>query len=342
MSAADPRPAADSMNAPAAEVVRQLASRERLRWYEAGVWLLAIGFYFVGQSYLSLWSQILVMILFALSLDLVVGYAGLVTLGHGAFFGLGAYTAGILAARGHTEALSGLAAAAVVAGLAGLLSGVVILRPKGLTFVMLTLALLMLLHEVANRAVGLTGGADGLSGITLSPLFGQFRFDIYGKTAYLYSLGVLFVGWCIVRAVVYSPFGRSIVGIRENARRMPAIGAPVHRRLVLLYCLSAALAGVAGALLAQTTQSVALTMIDLERSGMILVMLILGGVGRLYGAFFGVPVFVLAQDALSKQDPTYWLFWLGVTLIAVVLFGRGGILGIGDRLALAWQRRRSR
>lgn len=335
-------PADNAASQAAAEIGRELAAPERLRWWEGAVWLLAIGFFFVGQDYLSLWSQVLVMILFALSLDLVVGYAGLVTLGHGAFFGIGAYTAGILAARGYGEPFSGLLLGGLLAGLAGLLSGLVILRTRGLTFVMLTLALLMLLYEATNSAVWLTGGADGLSGIVMQPLLGLFRFDIYGKTAYLYCLAILFLSWCVVRTVVRSPFGRSVVGIRENRRRMEAVGTPVHGRLVILYGLSALLAGLAGALLAQTTQSVALTMIDLERSGTILVMLILGGVGRTYGAFIGVPIFILAQDSLSKQDPTYWLFWLGIVLIAVVMFVRGGLLGIADRLRFWWWKRKSR
>jgi branched-chain amino acid transport system permease protein len=326
------------MSTPAARIGRELGAPERLRWWEVALWVAAVAFYFLGRDYLSLSSQVLVMILFALSLDLVVGYAGLVTLGHGAFFGIGAYTAGILAARGWDEPVSALLLGGALAGAAGLLSGLVILRTRGLTFVMLTLALLMLLHEAANSMGWLTGGADGLSGIQLKPILGLFRFDIYGKTAYLYCLAVLFVGWCVVRTVVHSPFGRSVVGIRENRRRMEAIGTPVHGRLVMLYGLSAVLAGLAGALLAQTTQSVALTMIDLERSGTILVMLILGGVGRIYGAFVGVPLYMLAQDSLSKQDPTYWLFWLGIVLIAVVMFVRGGLLGIVDRL-IGWQRR---
>jgi branched-chain amino acid transport system permease protein len=320
------------MNASPTEV---LAARGRLRPFELALWPLAVAVYFLADTYLTLGAQILVMILYALSLDLIVGYAGIVTLGHAAFFGLGAYTAGILAVRGFGEPIAGLLLAGLVSGAGGLISGAVILRTRGLTLVMLTLAVLLMLNEVANRANWLTGGADGLFGFQVWPLLGRFRFDIYGRTAYWYCLIVLFLGWLFVRMLVHSPFGRSLTGIRENARRMHAVGAPVRRRLVMAYTISAALAGISGALLAQTTQSVALSMIDLDRSGTVLVMLILGGVGRLYGAFVGVPVFMLAQDTLAKQDPTYWLFWIGVTVVAVVLFARGGILGIFDRLLAA-------
>jgi branched-chain amino acid transport system permease protein len=326
------------MNPPPVEV---LAARGRLHIFELAPWALAVAVYFLADSYLTVGAQILVTILFALSLDVIVGYAGIVTLGHAAFFGLGAYTAGILAVRGFGEPITGLLLAGLVSGAGGLISGAVILRTRGLTLVMLTLTVMLMLNEVANRAYWLTAGADGLFGFQIWPLFGKFRFDIYGRTAYWYCLAVLFLGWWFVRMLVYSPFGRSLTGIRENTRRMYAVGAPVRRRLVMAYTISAALAGIAGALLAQTTQSVAPSMINLDRSGTVLVMLILGGVGRLYGAFVGVPVFMLAEDTLAKQDPTYWLFWIGVAIVALVLFARGGILGIFDRLLAgthAWRR----
>jgi branched-chain amino acid transport system permease protein len=214
--------------------------------------------------------------------------------------------------------------------LVGLVSGLVILRTHGLTLLMLTLAVVFMIHEAANKAGFITGGADGLQGMTIAPVFGAFRFDMFGRTAYVYCLVVLFFAWAFLRLVVHSPFGRSLTGIRENSVRMHAIGTPVRRRLVTAYTLSAGLAGIAGALLAQTTQFVALNVVSFELSGAVLIMLIFGGVGRLYGAFVGAPVYMIAQDQLAKTDPVYWFFWIGLLLVLVVLFARGGILGLAD------------
>jgi branched-chain amino acid transport system permease protein len=305
----------------------------RIRWTEWTPWVLALAGFFLLPEYLSLGARILIFILFALSLDLILGYAGIITLGHSAFFGLGAYTAGILGAKfGVTEPFLQLAAAAGMAALLGLATGAVILRTKALTLLMLTLAITSILLEIANKAGWLTGGADGLSGVKVDPILGVFRFDLYGKTAFIYCLIVLFIGWFAVRRIIYSPFGAMLTGIRENATRMHAVGAPVYWRLVLIYTISATMAGVAGALLAQVNQFVGLNVLGLEPSGDLLVMLILGGVGRLYGAFIGPVVYLIAQDYLAKQYPEYWYFGIGTLLIVVVLFARGGILGVMDKV----------
>jgi len=311
--------------------VGAFARRHRYRPLEALPWVAALAAAIVFPSYLPLGSQILATILFALSTDLVLGYAGIVTLGHAAFFGTGAYTAGILAANGWGEPLTGLLAGALAAGLVGFLSGLVVLRTTGLTLLMQTLVVATLLHEAANKASSITGGDDGLQGMDVWPIFGIFRFDLFGRTAYAYCLVVLFVCWWLARRLVHSPFGRSLTGIRENIRRMHAIGAPVvHRRLVI-YTISAALAGVSGALIAQTTSFVGLTSLSLDRSGTVLIMLIIGGVGQLYGAFIGVPLYMVAQDRFSEIDPVYWYFWIGLLMVVVVVFARGGVLGLFDR-----------
>ena len=164
------------------------------------------------------------------------------------------------------------------------------------------------------------------------PVFGLFRFDMFGRTAYAYCFVVLFLGWLLARQIVNSPFGRSLTGARENTARMHAIGAPVTRRRVIVYTISAGLAGASGALIAQTTSFVGLTSLSLERSGNALIMLIIGGVGRLYGAFIGVPLFMIAQDRFSTIDPVYWYFWLGLLMVMVVVFARGGVLGLLERL----------
>ena len=304
----------------------------RIRWSEWLPWVAAGAFFLLLPEYLSLGARILIFILFALSLDLILGYAGIVTLGHSAFFGLGAYTAGILSAKlGINDPFLQLVGAAAMAAALGLVTGAVILRTRALTLLMLTLAITAILLEIANKATRLTGGADGLSGVQVSPILGLFRFDLYGKTAFLYCLAVLFIGWWIVRRIIYSPYGAMLTGIRDNTARMHAIGAPVYWRLVLIYTVSATMAGVAGALLTQVNQFVGLNVLGLEPSGDILVMLILGGVGRLYGAFVGPVVYLIAQDYLAKQYPEYWYFGIGVLLIVVVLFARGGILGLVDQ-----------
>ena len=307
----------------------------RIRWPEWLPWIAALAGFFLLPEYLSLGARILIYILFALSLDLILGYAGIITLGHSAFFGLGAYTAGILGAKaGITDPFVQMAAAAAAAAVLGMATGAVILRTKALTLLMLTLAITSIVLEIANKATRLTGGADGLSGVVVAPILGLFKFDIFGKTAFLYCMVVLFIAWWAVRRMIYSPFGAMLTGIRENTTRMNAVGAPVYWRLVLVYTISATLAGIAGALLTQVNQFVGLNVLGFEPSGELLVMLILGGVGRLYGAFIGPVVYLIAQDYLAKQFPEYWYFGIGVLLIVVVLFARGGILGLTDKCLL--------
>lgn len=304
-------------------------------------WLTAIAVFFLLPEYLPLGARVLIYILFALSLDLVFGYAGIITLGHSAFFGFGAYTAGILSVRyGVTDPALQLLGAALAASVFGFITGAVILRTRGLAVLMLTLAITMLCLEVANRAIPITGGADGLSGIVVAPILGLFRFDFSGKTAYIWSLCALFLGWWLIRRLIYSPFGATLVGIRENTVRMQAIGSPVYWRLVAVYGLSAGVAGAAGALLTQTNQFVGLNVFGVEPAGELLIMLILGGVGRIYGAFVGPVVYLIAQDYLAKQFPEYWYLGIGTLLVVVVLFARGGVLGIVDSALSALRRDR--
>ena len=294
-------------------------------------WLMAAGLPLALPGYEPLATQVFVMILFALSLDLLVGYAGIVTLGHAGLFGVGGYAAGILSVHGFTDPIATALCAMVAAAATGLVFGVAILRTRGLTLLMLTMASAFLLYEIANKATGLTGGEDGLQGMSFAPVLGLFEFDFRGKTAFFYGLTVLFLVFVLVRALVNSPFGWSLRGIRENDARMAAIGCPIVRRRLVAYVISAALAGLAGALQAQTTQFVALHSLSFELSGNILIMLILGGTGRLYGAFVGVPVFMFAQDLLAKQDPANWFLGQGIALIVMVMLAPGGILGIAER-----------
>ncbi|HEX2567040.1 MAG TPA: branched-chain amino acid ABC transporter permease [Burkholderiales bacterium] len=304
----------------------------RIRLQEWLPWIAALAAFFLLPEYLALGARILVYILFALSLDLILGYAGIITLGHSAFFGLGAYVAGILGAKaGITDPFLQMAAAAGAAALLGAATGAVVLRTRALTLLMLTLAITSIVLEVANSASKLTGGADGLSGVVVAPILGLFKFDLFGRTAFLYCLAVLLAAWYVVRRIIYSPFGAMLTGIRENSARMHAVGAPVYLRLLLVYTISATMAGIAGALLTQINQFVGLNVLGFEPSGELLVMLILGGVGRLYGAFIGPVVYLVFQELLAKQFPEYWFFGIGLLLVVVVLFARGGILGLADK-----------
>jgi branched-chain amino acid transport system permease protein len=264
--------------------------------------------------------------LFALSLDLLVGYAGLVSLGHAAFFGAGAYTAGLVAKHYWTEPISGLFVAAFFSGLLGYALSHVIVRFRHLALIMLTLGFGLLLHEAANSASALTGGADGLQGFRV-PSVVSFKFDLYGRTAYAYCLAVLFVCFLLTRRIIHSPFGLALRGIRENATRMPAIGAASQSHLRKAYTLAAVMAGIAGALLTHTTSTVSLEVLSFGRSADVLVILILGGAGRLYGGILGAIIYMVARDQFSGVAPQFWYFWIGLLLVAVVMLLPNGILG---------------
>ena len=300
-----------------------------LAWSRAEIafWLLPIVAFFAFPHYLTLGSQVMIAALFALSLDLILGYARIISLGHAAFFGLGAYTAGLLAKHGYGEPLSGLAVAAIIAAAAGWITSFLVVRGQDLTRLMVTLGIGLMLFETANQWSSVTGGIDGLSVVGMKKIFGLFGFGLDGRTAYLYSLAVLFVAFNVARLIVRSPFGLSLKGIREGERRMPAIGASVRRKLVAVYTLGAGIAGVAGALLAQTTQFVGIDVFGFERSAEVMIMLVLGGTGYLYGALVGAAVFMVLQDYLANLNPVYWQFWLGLLLVLLVLFARGGIIG---------------
>lgn len=304
------------------------------RWHRIEIvfWLLPLAAFFVLPGYLVLGSQILIVSLFALSLDLILGYAGIVSLGHAAFFGVGAYSAGLLAVHGWGEPLSGLLLAGAAAAATGYLVSFLVVRGEDLARLMVTLGIGLLLYEAANKAAFITGGVDGLSGVTMWKLLGVFPFDLGGKVAYLYSLAVLILLFVLMRRLVNSPFGLSLRGLREGGKRMPAIGAPVRRRQIMIFTIAAGVAGIAGGLLAQTTQFVGLEVLGFPRSAELLIMLVLGGAGRLYGALIGAALFMLAQEFLSGINPVYWQFWIGLLLVVAVLFARGGIMGATEAL----------
>ena len=316
-----------------------LLSQTRWNWLEIAFWIaVAATPYLLFPTYLSLASQIAITALFALSLDLILGYAGIVSLGHAAFFGLGAYAAGLFSKFVWGEPITGLVVAALVAGLVGFATSFIIARFKHLTLIMMTLGIGFLAHEIANSAHWLTGGHDGLQGVRIWPIFNYFRFDLWGYTAYTYSLIALFIVFVLSRRLINSPFGLSLRGIRENSTRMAALGADGRAHIRKIYTISAAIAGIAGGLLAQTTETVSLGSIDFQRSADVVVMLVLGGAGRLYGGLIGAIIFLVARDQFSGINPQFWYFPMGVLLVAVVMFLPGGMLGGLSRLTARFRK----
>jgi branched-chain amino acid transport system permease protein len=306
-------------------------SRHDLSWLDVAPFVLIAGLFFVADSYLPLITQIMIMMVFALSLDLILGYGGVDSLGQAALFGSGSYAAGIFALRYSSDPLAGLAIAGICGALVAALTGPIVLRARGITLVMMTLAVATMLMELANAMRWLTGGADGLYGFKIAPLLGRFEFDLFGTTAYVYVASILLVVFVICKLVVNSPFGLTIRGIRENPTRMLLLGVPVLRRLVAMYVISGFLAGLAGGLSAQVTQLVALDAFSFVLSGNVLIMLILGGTGSLNGAILGAALFVLISDRAAAVSPFHWLFALGIVLILTVRYAPAGLIGLFRR-----------
>lgn len=324
------------MQSNTADNVRAALSR-RGRWGlgEIAFWLVAAASLFLLPERHLILNEIAIIGLFALSLDLILGYAGIVSLGHAAFFGIGAYAAGILAKNGIGEPLIGLGVATITAAILGFATSFLVLRGSDLTKLMVTLGVALVLGELANQMSWLTGGADGLQGISMGPILGMFEFDIFGTVAYTYSLVVTFVLFVLARRIAVSPYGLSLRSIRDNPLRARAVGIPVNRRLVAVYTLAAAYAGVAGALLAQTTQFVSLDVFAFHRSADVMLVLVIGGVGYLYGGLIGAVFFKVLQDVLSAWTPQYWQFWIGLILVLLVLAGRERLT---DHVRALWPR----
>ena len=304
------------------QALLQLRSASRWRVWEIAIWLVALAAIFVVPSKALILTEIAILALFAISLDLVLGYAGIVSLGHTAFFGLGAYAAGLFSIHIATEPVIGLIAAGLISGAFGFVTSFLVLRGSDLTRLMTTFGVAMLLAELANQAAWLTGGADGLNGITITPILGMFEFDLWGRAGYIYALVVLMLLTFVARRIVNSPFGLSLKAIKRNTRRAEMLGISPTRRIVAIYTISAIYAGMAGALLAQTTSFVSLDVLAFNRSADVLLVLVIGGAGYLYGGLIGAVIFSILRDWLSIITPQYWMFWIGLILIVIVLVGR--------------------
>lgn len=305
------------------EIRKDLARLARWHPLEFVFWALALATVFLLPGRYLILTEIAWLALFALSLDLLLGYAGIVSLGHAAYFGFGAYVAGLLAKHGIvTEPVLALVVAGVAAMAVGFITSFLVIRGADLTRLMVTLGIALVLRELANRYSNITGGADGLQGVVINPVLGMFEFDIFGKVSYVYCLSVLFVMFLVARRIVNSPFGLSLRAIKNNPLRSAAVGIPVNRRLVAIYSIAAFYAGVAGALLTQTSAFASLDVFAFDRSADLLLVLLIGGSGYLYGGVIGAVIFKVLQDYLSSLTPQYWQFWIGLILVIIVLIGR--------------------
>ena len=306
-----------------------LLGASRIQLWEPLLWSLAFAAPWALPGHALIVNEMAIVALFALSLDLILGYAGVVSLGHAAFLGFGAYTAALFAKWVHPDPITGLLVGMAAASALGALCSLTILRGTDLTRLMVTLGMALILLELANKLDWLTGGSDGLQGVVMGPVLGRYEFDLMGQTAAWYSLTVLLLLFVLARRWMHSPFGATLKAVRDNPLRAMAIGIAVHRRLAVVYILAAGLAGAAGTLLAQTSGFASLDVFALDRSADVMLMLVIGGVGWLYGGVLGAVVFKLLHDVISGITPQYWTFWIGLFLVVLVLVGR-------DRLLKPW------
>ena len=305
-----------------------LDARQRLlapsRWkaWELALWAAIWATPLLLGQHAALINEIAILALFALSLDLILGYAGIVSLGHAAYFGVGAYSAALFAKYVMPDPLVGLAVGTALGALLGLLTTPLIVRGTDLTRLMVTMGVALVLLELANKFSEFTGGADGLQGVVMGPLLGHFDFDLGARVASFYSLSLLFIAFVLMRRIVHSPLGLSMQALRDNRLRLTALGLSVNGRLAAVYTLAAALAGAAGALLAQTTGFASLDVFEFHRSADVMLALIIGGAGWLWGGLIGAIGFKLMHDLLSEVTPQYWTFWIGLFLVLLMLIGR--------------------
>lgn len=308
---------------------KNLQQSLRVRWWEPVLWIVLFAMPLVLPAQAPIINETAIWALFALSLDLVLGYAGIVSLGHSAFFGLGAYAAALFAKNVSPDPHLGLLVAIGASALLGLAASFTILRGTDLTRLMVTLGLALILLELANKLDWLTGGTDGIQGLTIAPVLGHFEFGLDGRVASYFTLTLLLVFFVIARVIVNSPFGATLKSIRDNRLRAMAIGVPVNARLVAIYTIAAGIAGAAGAAFTLTSGYVSMETLSFDRSADVMLMVVIGGIGWLYGGILGAIIFKVIQDVLSQITPQYWMFWIGLFLVVLVLVGR-------DRLLKPW------
>ena len=299
-----------------------LARKSRIKPWEPVLWIAAFAAPVLFPSYSLIINEVAIVALFAVSLDLILGYTGIVSLGHAAFFGMGGYAAALFAKHFMPDPLVGLGVGILFGTALGAVASFTILRGSDLTRLMVTMGVSLIMLEAANKLDWLTGGADGLQGVIMGPVLGRWDFDIEGRVAAYYSMTVLLVMFFVARRIAHSPFGATLKAIHDNRLRAMAIGIPVTGRTFVIYTVAAGMAGAAGALLAQTTGFASLDLFDFHRSADLMLLLVVGGTGWLYGGVTGAIVFKLLQDVVSAITPQYWTFWLGLFLVVLMLVGR--------------------
>ncbi|MBR1219573.1 branched-chain amino acid ABC transporter permease [Bradyrhizobium sp. U87765 SZCCT0131] len=274
---------------------------------------------------MALLTRTMILALAAMSLDLLIGCGAMISFGHAAFLGIGAYAVGILSSHGIDDAFVQLAAAFAVAGLFALVTGAISLRTRGVYFIMITLAFGQMLYFLAT-SLAAYGGDDGMSLPSRSRIFGMplLKNDL---TLYYVAFGVLLALYLICRAIVASRFGRVLRGIKENPVRMEAIGFAPYRYQLTAYVIAGLIATLAGCLLANQSEFVSPAYATWQRSGDLIFMAVLGGLGSLHGAILGAVVFTLLEEFLSGLTE-YWGLIFGPLLVLVVLFARGGLVGL--------------
>ena len=307
----------------------------------AAVGLLGALGYVVFPDDLAFLTRLISITLLVLSLDLVTGYCGVATLGQAALFGVAAYAAGNACIAGLANPFLLLIAGMLAGVVTGILSGLLIARFRGLQQLVLSIACGELIAALANKLTPWTGGSDGLSGVTPAPVFGVFHFDLYGRTPYWLSVGTLAIIMAALAAFARSPFSLTCEAIRDDDLRARMIGLAVYPRLVAMYAVSGAVAGAGGALSAITTGVVGLDSVSFERSAEVLVMLVLGGAGRLWGALMGAILFQVFEHYVTTSNPYSWLALVGLMLIAIVVFAPGGLMRGVDLARRRWMRTRA-
>ncbi len=305
--------------------MQSLFDLQRWKPWEPVLWLLALASPWLLSTHALIINEIAIVALFAVSLDLILGYAGIVSLGHAAFFGMGAYAAALFAKLVMPDPLVGLLFAIAVSTLLGAVCSLTIMRGTDLTRLMVTMGVAMILMELANK-LDITGGADGLQGVIMGPLLGRFEFDLQGQTAAWYSISVLLLLFVLARRLVHSPLGGTLKALRDNRLRAMAIGIPVTSRLAVIYTIAAGVAGAAGGLMAQTTSFASVDLFAFDRSADLMLLVVIGGTGWLYGGVAGAIVFKVMQDWISSITPQYWTFWIGLFLVVLMLVGRDRLI----------------
>lgn len=286
----------------------------------------------VSEFRLFVLTEVLITGLFAASLGLLVGFTGLPSLGHAAYFGVGGYAAASVAVRLTSNGLAQIGAAVLLAVAVALITGWLAVRTRGITFLMLTLAFAQLLFTLAVRWSSVTGGTNGLGGIPQVSLVPGGPALVSERAFYFYALAAFLIGYAFLRGVVGSPFGDALIGIRENEARMRSLGYWVDGHKLASFCIAGAVAGYAGALFVQHNRFIAPESVSFDVSALALIMVIVGGARTLVGPVIGAAVVLVLRDELSSLLLEQWELVLGLVFVLIVYLAPDGIGGLGLQL----------